>query len=130
MSILQRNPTIMYREHRKRFLERAALREARKALRRSSSGSFTKDDMLHLRIQTLEPWLRILVIIIGLVCWGAIWLITHDAGTDINIWVLLLLGFLGLFFVGTGVFGWKKTVEEVLGMLGEAVISNLLDSLF
>ena len=84
--------------------------------------------MGRLRVQTFEPWLRILVILFGAASLVGAWLISNNE--NVNTWIVVLFIALGSVFACVGLFGRKKTVEEVLGIIGDSAISHLLDALF
>ena len=100
----------MSREFHKRYLEQVALREAQKALDKNKPGSLNRVSFGQLRIQTVEPWKRVLVAAIALsflgaaivaICVGFFW-----AGVFLSATGLGLLLFAGL--------GRKKTIDAAL----------------
>ena len=60
----------MSRESHRKYLENAALREAQKAIARKGRENFSRDELLRLRIQIVEPWKRIVLGLLGLVLSG------------------------------------------------------------
>ncbi len=104
----------MNQEKRAHFIERAALREAQKAIKRRGGEPLTRDDLLELRIQAAPFWLRVFLICLGLAAWtaGGFTLLNSDSqGTLIT---LLALGFILILI---GVVGWRRTLEASLDTL-------------
>ncbi|MFT3869930.1 MAG: hypothetical protein QM715_15880 [Nibricoccus sp.] len=112
----------MSTESHKRYIEQQALREAQKAIDRGQS-SLRKENCANLRVQTLEPWKRVLV------AFGGVLLVTSGlfaSREDIG-WLALLLFALGGLTVLGAVFGIKKTVEAALNGVD---VSYIFDALF
>ena len=55
----------MNQAQRARYLQRAVLREAQKTLQRHHGAPLTRDELLGLRVQSVEPWKRILLVLMG-----------------------------------------------------------------
>ena len=100
----------MSRESHRQFLERTALRQAQKAIVRSGRDNLKKEDLARLRIQTLEPWTRILLLVFGLLFIGAGVLVS---AVDVR-WLALLLFISGGFGVFAAIVGRKKTITAAL----------------
>ena len=101
----------MSKESHKQYLEAAALREAQKALARNPETS--RNDLRTLKIQTIEPWKRIIAgaMSLALSCVG-VYLNTSDHGTT-GPW-FICVGILGLLF---SIFGWKRTLDGLSGAI-------------
>ena len=116
----------MSREKHRRFLEQSALREAQKAIR-SRGDNFKKEDLGRLRIQTLEPWKRIIALLIG--SFFAVLTFIAIRG-DYHIVALILFPAFALLFIGAGVLGYRKPVDAVIDAAADAALSRILDAIF
>ena len=115
----------MSNDSHRRFLERAALREAQKAFR--SRDGVRKEDFFALRVQTVEPWKRLAAFVVGLLFVGMTgW--AFNEGFDA--WAIFVFGAIALVFLVVGVVGRRKPVEGVLDATADAVFQRLLDALF
>lgn len=114
----------MSRESHHEFLEQSAARTVRRALARDAQKLLQREDAAKLRIQTVEPWKRILCLLIGGFLLAASWGLCLDDG---NIWAVMLIGALGLAAAFVGMFGRKKSIDDVLEASGDALISGLFD---
>ncbi len=100
----------MSAESHKRYIEQCALREAQKAINRHGRSAFGKEDFAGLRIQTVEPWKRVLLALLGaLSAAGGYYALTDDIG-----WLSLILFTLSLLLLLAALFGVRKTVEAAL----------------
>jgi hypothetical protein len=100
----------MSRESHKRYLECAALREAQKAFGAKTPGSFSRDSFGQLRIQTVEPWKRILFAAIGVLFLsvGFVVICTEP------VWMGAIFAAIG---IGLLTFAWfcrRKTIDAAL----------------
>lgn len=116
----------MSRESHRRYLERAALREAQKAMRRPGDRPFSREDFSRLRIQTVEPWKRFLL---GLIALGL-------AGLGINAWLNAPIAVAWILFaLAAGVllfaiFGRKRKIDTTLDSIDlSGIIVTVFDSL-
>jgi hypothetical protein len=116
----------MSQEKRRRFLEQSALREAQKAIR-SRGDSFKKEDLGRLRIQTLEPWKRIVALLIGIFFSVLTFIAIRD---EYHVVALILFPAFGLLFIGAGVWGYRKPVDAVIDAAADAAFSRILDAIF
>lgn len=100
----------MSRESHKRYLEQVALREAQKAFDKNTPDSLSRDSFGRLHIQTVEPWKRILLAVIGLPLLGTgIALICTG-----SFWAGVVLGVIGIGVLALAVLGRKKTIDAAL----------------
>lgn len=100
----------MSAESHRRYLERSALREAQKAIDRRGRAAFGKADFAGLRIQTVEPWKRILLASLGVLAGaGGYFVLTDKIG-----WVSFVLFALGVFLLLAAWLGVRKTVKAAL----------------
>lgn len=90
-------------------LTRQAIRLAQRESRKRGR-PLTKEEVLKLSVQTVDPWVRVLLALAGvaLASFG-IWLLTREAG---GLGLVLLI--FGLLMVGASLVGWRKTVEAAL----------------
>lgn len=111
----------MSKESHRQYLEAVALREAQKALVRNPETS--RNDLLTLKIQTIEPYKRIMVGALSLSVSGVgIYLTKSDHGTA-GPW-FMCIGVLGLLF---SIFGWRRTLD---GLSGAIDMGEIFDALF
>lgn len=69
-----------------------------------------------IKAQTVEPWKRILMLFCGIIAlWGAVVMIKSDKPVPL---IFLVIGFAFGFFA-FGIFGNKKTIDEILIRTGE-----------
>lgn len=112
-------------EKRARYIERTALRAAQKEIQRNDGKPLTRDELLDLKIQSVEPWKRVLLGVLGgipMVC-GAI-AATRTDGGEFVVWIGVTL--FGLIFFCIGLFGRRRTVDECLSQLGEGLAEGVI----
>ena len=114
----------MSRESHRTFLERSARRTATRAFARSDH-PLTKDELARLRIQTVEPWKRILLSLAGLAC-CALALVLCLKG---SLWPESLLFVPGLALLVFGLRGRKQDIDSALGEMAGQLIEGLLTSI-
>lgn len=113
----------MSAESRKRYLEQSALREAQKAIDRHGRNAVSREDLACLRIQTIEPWKRGLLAILGLIAGvGGYLALTDEVG-----WLSLLLFSAGALLLIAAILGVRRTVKAALDGVDPF---QLFDSLF
>lgn len=100
----------MSRVSHRKYLENAALREAQKAISRAGRENFSKDDLLRLRIQTVEPWKRVALALIGLLL-GAAAITAFLKGPH---WLGYPIAILAITFLLLALFGRKRTIDAAL----------------
>lgn len=107
---------------RQQYLEQQALQAAQKAIRCSGRQHMDVDDMAMLRIQTVQPWHRVMLGILGLVMLvGGIVSIDSE-----SLWLALpLIGF-GVALIVVAIIGRKRTVQSVLDAIDMASILEIL----
>lgn len=116
----------MSRDSHHRYLEKAALKEAQKAFGERGRSGTSLEDFLALRVQTVEPWKRIVAMLVGCGLVGfAVWALK----VDLNLWVVVTFGLLGVVCVGFGIMGWKKPVEAVFEATAEILFRLVLELL-
>lgn len=115
-------------QRRAKYLERAALREAKREVFRRDGKPLTRDELLELRIQSVEPWKRILLSVIGAIAltFGSLITVKCNGPEYVGGLVVALLG-LAAFL--NGLFGRRRTVEECLRQVGEALTNNVIEFL-
>lgn len=118
-------------ERRRRTIERAALRAALKAQKRSGT-LLTRDELLALKVQTAPWWLRLFVMLFGAgIIVGGIAVIAAGSAAGILFGILIVV--VGVAFAITGWIGRKKTLESILETFGdgiaEAILRIVLDAL-
>ena len=115
----------MSRESHQRYLQQAALREAQKALAKNSAHTLSRDTFGQLLVQTVEPWKRILLAMIGLPLLGVgIFLICTNP-----FWAGIILSLIGTAIVVLAILGRKKTVDAALDSVDViAVAAQLFDA--
>jgi hypothetical protein len=87
-------------------LTRQAIRLAQRESRKRGR-ALTKEEVLKLRVQTVDPWVRVLLALTGVALAGVgIWSMAPEASSP-GI-ALLIFGFLTM---GASIVGWRKTIE-------------------
>jgi hypothetical protein len=114
-------------EKRARYIERAALQAAQKAIGRKGGDKLTREELLALRIQAVEPWQRILLMLAGLIPGGlGILAVLRDHPFGGGVLILL-----GVVIAVAGMVGRRRTVEFCLNALGDAVSApDLIAAIF
>jgi hypothetical protein len=115
----------MSRESHQKFLEQSACRTVRRAQARDAGKTLRREAACKLRMQTVEPWKRIVCLIIGAFFLAVSWMIQRDDG---NIWAVLFLGALGLSAMLLGTFGHEKPIDAVLNATGDSFVNGLFDA--
>jgi len=100
----------MSKESHRQYLERQALREAQKGIDRRGRNGFGVNDFGGLRIQTLEPWKRVLLGSVGLL-FGGLGVDALYDGAGRAALVPLVLAASGLLI---SLFGGKRTIDAAL----------------
>ncbi|HEY1109936.1 MAG TPA: hypothetical protein VGE76_14905 [Opitutaceae bacterium] len=117
-------------EKRLQQIERSALREAQKALRRHPEQPVTREELLSLRVQTLTIGDRATLALAGsLSVTGGFHFLRHDEWWKLGIFLTLL----GAVVLVLGAYGWKRTLSETIENLGahaaDILINVILGSL-
>jgi hypothetical protein len=117
-------------QRRARYVERAALREAQKAMQRQGGGPLSREELLQLRIQSVEPWKRILVGLTGAAFGGfGLMVFASDDATAGGIALIVL----GTALLIAGLVGRRRTVEvcldQIATQLADAVLSAIANAL-
>ncbi len=100
---------------RARFIEQAALRAARKKLKRNGGVPLTRADLLNLRIQCAPTWLRLLLAFLGTaIAVGGLFALVSEEFRILSA-ILLPLG-IGLFAVALR--GWQERLDKRVNALG------------
>ena len=106
-------------------LSRQAIRLARRKSIKAGH-PLTREEILRLQIQTVEPWKRIVIILIGIVFgFFALWSYQSDA----RIWVLILFGVCSLGIAICGAFGRKSYIDRELKKLADDGPTQVLDAI-
>lgn len=100
---------------------RLAQRESRKAGR-----SLTREEILALHVQTLEPWKRGIVVAIGLLT-AAFAFVCYREGAPLWFWATATA--CALTVILAGVFGRKASLERELQKLAEDAPRRILDAI-
>jgi hypothetical protein len=110
-------------EKRARFVERAALREAQKAMRKNPTHPLTREDLLELRVPTLGWPVRAFLIALGVLAVGV--------GVTLSILndepLMLFIGAVGIV-AWPGITGYRKTLQSLAEGLGEAVLNGIVEA--
>ncbi len=102
-------------QKRARFIQQAALRAARKKLKRNGGVPLTRADLLNLRIQCAPTWLRLLLAFLGTVtAVGGLFALVSEEFRILSA-ILLPLG-IGLFAVALR--GWQERLDKRVNALG------------
>jgi hypothetical protein len=115
----------METEHLTRQAIRLAQRENRK-----NGRILTKEDVLRQRVQTVSPWMRRFVVLIGV---SGIGVGATIYFADAPWWAAMMFIALGLAAIVIGIVGKKKHLEAELRRLptgvADGILSGILDSL-
>jgi hypothetical protein len=111
-------------------LTRHAIRRAQREARKRGR-ALTKEEVLELRVQTANPWARVLFVTLGLGAAGIVALCYSESGPW---WVTGLFAIVGVALIGFGVFGRKDQVERELKKMtaermADAVLTGILDGI-
>ena len=117
----------MSKKSHKRYLEQSALREAQKAIDRHGRTTFKREDFCNLRIQIVEPWKRIVALVIG-AFFGVLTSIAIK--DDYHLAAVIAFTATSLLFVIAGLIGYKKPVDAVIDAAADAGFDRLLDAIF
>ena len=114
----------MSRESHKRFLEQSARRAATRAKNRAGRKALTIQDVRQLKIQTVEPWKRVVLFVFGVLFGGAgVVTLTEDIA-----WVGGLLLVVAFALISIALIGRKKTIERVLDVIDVGdILSGIVD---
>jgi hypothetical protein len=114
-------------ERRARYIERVALRAARRALRKSGKETLTREELLALRIQRVPPWKRACLVGFGLLFIVPAVVIFSNGGSVV---ISCALGAIGGGFAGVGLVGHRTTVESCLAELGGGLAEATLEIIY
>lgn len=107
------------------ILSRQAIRLAQR--KASKAGRLlTRDEILHLRVQTLEPWKRILIITLGLL-FGAFSYLCFRLDSPWWLWAAFALG--AVIIVCCGAFGRKAYLDREIQKMKDAGPTRVLDAI-
>jgi hypothetical protein len=114
-------------------LSRQAIRLAQRKSRKAGR-VLTREEVLRLRIQTVEPWKRIVIVTIGLL-FGALSLICYLK--EAPVWIWAAFGLASAIIVLCGAFGrkaylvreLKKLKDEAPSAILDAIVNGLIDAI-
>ena len=86
----------------------------------------TRDEILRLRIQTVEPWKRIFIILAGMVSSILpLWCYWHHA----PVWIVVLFAAGSVFTILCGAFGRKTYLDRELKKFADDGSTRILDAI-
>lgn len=85
------------------------------------------DEIRKLKCQTVEPWKRILAIIIGL-SFNIFSLFLIEKAPDAFL-IIIALFIVGLIIIILGILGNKKTIDEMILKTGDGLMEAILNNL-
>jgi hypothetical protein len=106
-------------------LSRQAIRLAQRKSRKAGR-PLTREEVLRLRVQTVEPWKRIFVIGVGLFL-GALSFLAFRS--EAPMWVWGMFAIFSAFSVLCGAFGRKAYLDRELKKLKDAGPTAVLDAI-
>jgi hypothetical protein len=109
----------------KQFLERSAFRAAQKEEARHGGASLPKEDFMRIRIQVMEPLMRVSLLGVAAVT-GALAYWLH--GEVQNLALTIFIAGLAVTFAVIAAVGRKKTVENALSEAADFVFRRISDS--
>ena len=111
-------------QKRARFIEQAALRAARKKLKRNGGVPLSRAELLNLRIQCAPTWLRLLMASLGTtIAVGGLFALVSEEFTILSALLLPL----GLALFGLALRGWQERLDQSLSSLGTSYGANPVD---
>lgn len=108
-------------EKKAQRIEKAALKAAKKALRRHPGQPVTREELMGLRVQTIPTWLRIVLIVGGLGLGLA-----GIALIESSLLLGLPLALLGLGSLLFGTYGRSKRMEEYVDQIGPELAMEIV----
>lgn len=96
--------------------------------RRGKHSIKTEQALRKMKIPTAPLWMRTVLIIIGMLAAGIGILALHDDGDNTTAIAIIILCIAALF-VGLGIFGNRKTVEDAMGQLGDGFLNEAISSI-
>ncbi len=110
-------------EKRLQQIERSALREAQKAQRRHPEQSVTREELLSKKVQVLTKADRIALFVVAVLAVGGGVLLLRADYSPIASWALIIFGTAVFVF---SVVGWRRTLKEIAGAIGEGAVDILI----
>lgn len=107
------------------ILSRQAIRLAQRKSRKAGR-PLTREEVLRLHVQTVEPWKRIVIAVMGLLV-GTFAFICFRGGAPWWIWVPFGLG--SAFIVLCGAFGKKAYIDRELKKMSDDGPRRILDAI-
>jgi hypothetical protein len=114
------------RESRRIFLEESALRAAKAKRSREGEAKVTKDEFLSLRIQIMEPLLRVLLALVGAFVGAMAFWLHREVG---NLWLTVFIAGVAVVLIAVAAVGKRETVEDALSEFADFVFQRLDDAL-
>ena len=112
----------MSRESHRAYLEKVALKAAQRAIDRNGGGKLTESQARQLKVQTIEPWKRITIALIGAALGGLSYACFHS---DIGwLGVILGIGSMATFIIALA--GRRKDAAKVFDGLDLLLILDAL----
>lgn len=111
------------KEKRLQQIERSALREAQKAQRKHPEQPVTREELLSKKIQLLTTADRIALFVVAVLAVGGGVLLLRTDYHPIASGALIVLGIAVFVFA---VVGWRRTLGEIAGAIGEGAIDILI----
>lgn len=87
----------------------------------------TREEVLHLSVQTVDPWKRVVFIILGLAVFGFGWF-CHFVGAPWWLWAPFGIG--GVVFVVIGLIGKKEYLDRELQKMHKDGPTRIADAIF
>jgi hypothetical protein len=106
-------------------LSRQAIRLAQRKCRKAGR-ALTREEVLRLHVQTVEPWKRVFVILLGL-SGGVFSFVCYRGGAPIWIWTSFGLGSLAIILCGA--LGRKAYLDRELQKLKDDGPTRILDAI-
>ncbi len=105
------------------YLKKAALKAARKAIKRRNGEPLTREELLALPVSTMPLWLRLVLAVLGTTIFvGGLFALVR-LESSIPAIILIPLG-LGLFCVSQ--IGWRPPLQKGLNSLGTDLAAGVL----
>lgn len=104
--------------------ESAFVKNARKRLRKleaKTGARLNHKQVKAMRVSTIGPWLRFLIVAFGLALLVGSFFVTSGA---------FAIGLVGFLILMVGLCGFRKTVESIANVVGEALVDTILEGIF
>lgn len=113
-------------QKRAAYLKKAALKAARKAIKRRNGEPLTREELLELRVPTAPLWLRILFVVLGGgIIFGGIVVCATTRFAELGV----LAAVIGIALAAYGFGGRRRSVGTCLESLGDGLAELVIQAI-